>query len=155
MHRIDDLHTVHYGAILQSAYPYRKAARLVEGGNALCALRTVRGLHNSCEAERGAGGKRLADEQVHVALQEAAGAELQNWRHLHLDNCLDHAAGRIHPLRQGIDKLVQRGTMGIHRPRRNQARLHRRQHFAEVVHRDAFRTNCAGTARYSAMPPSR
>jgi len=76
MHGLALKRLVHRLAALQAAHPHRVARRRGQRGNAQGAFGTVGGLHHRDAAQRLAALRGLADEQVHVRLQEAAGAEL-------------------------------------------------------------------------------
>ena len=64
------------------AFEATDADRIARAGGQRCrprrAGRAARGLHDQDAAQRLAGGERLADEQIHVRQQKAAGAELQD-----------------------------------------------------------------------------
>ena len=99
---------------------------LGERGDALVARGVRCRLHRDDAAYRLAHDQRFADEQVHMGLQEAACAKL-NDRERHgsdLDQRFDHAGFRLDPIRKERRRLFERRAMSGERSCRHQSVAH-------------------------------
>ena len=89
-----------------------------EGGDAPAAFRAPRGSRHGDAPHRFAARKRLADEQVDMRLQEAAGAELEDrefGHELNLDQRLDDAGFGFDPEGKAAGRLLERDAVGDER----------------------------------------